>query len=410
MNANGSEHNDNAHDPETREPETPEPQTTDRSASEGPTGTRQQPGVPSGDDQEGSSLTAQSLGLRWLSSKRLLGILSSLVVIAGVVASIYDVGNFGGAILNVVVTQEPTEEIERLLVTHYEEVGNHKYKEAFADYGRVEQKRQGGFEGYKDWLTNWCPPVDADVGQPEVNSINGDKATATVSVHYQHKCGKSPATYASQAKYVWNLSKVNGVWKLAERDQETVDPVYAHYPEEVDNQGPKYSKLSGGSNQGEPGSVRTSNTAVAGLDACGDEHVYAPANTVDGKPDTTWEVAGTGVGQWIELDYKKPISVNRVGIIPGYAKIDPCDGTDRFYQLYTVRKAEIKFSDGSIVETRTFDRKPAMQFTHLPNTERTSSVRITILATYPPKLHHPDGSTYDTLLGKAAISEIQVRK
>ena len=135
MNASGNEY-----DGKDREPEDRESITTDSSASEEPTGTRQQPGAPGGDNQEGSSLTAQSLGFGWLKSKRLLGILSSLVVVAGVVASIYDVGNFGSAVLNLAFTQEPRVEIERLLETHYENVGNHRYKEAFADFGKVEQK------------------------------------------------------------------------------------------------------------------------------------------------------------------------------------------------------------------------------------------------------------------------------
>jgi hypothetical protein len=397
-------------DDENRGNESPQPSAANNGSAEssGTNDSAQKSHVPNGEPQEELSLGSQVLNLSWLNRKRMIAILSSLALIAGILGNINDVTDFGRRVLNVATTQGAAPEIKELLRSHYEEVADQKYKEAFADFGKIEQERRGGFESYKKANTIWCPAVDANVGEPEVNQINGDKATATVSVHYEHKCGQSPDKFGSQSKYVWHLSKVNGEWKLEELDQETVDPVYAHYPSEIENGGPTHSDLSGGAEQGNIDSVRASNTATSALDACGDKHTYEPANVVDRNPKTSWQVAGTGTDQWIELSYDKPIRVDRVGIIPGYAKIDPCDGTDRFYQSYTVRKAEILFSDGSNV-VADFERKPEKQFVDVPNIE-TTSMRVTILASHSPKLHHPDGSTYSLLLGKAAISEIRAEK
>jgi hypothetical protein len=114
------------------------------------------------------------------------------------------------------------------------------------------------------------------------------------------------------------------------------------------------------------------------------------------------------VGQWIELKYAEPIKAKRIGIIPGYDKEDPCDKTDRFYQMYVVRRAQIIFDDGSSVEMN-FERKPEMQFKNLLGHE-TTSLRIKILDTAPPSDKPPDGPPYDYTLGKAAISEVKVEK
>jgi hypothetical protein len=397
-------------DDENRGNESPQPSAANNGGAEssGTNDSAQDSGVMNGESQEELSLRSQLLNLSWLNWKRIITILSSLALIAGVLGNINDVTDFGSRILSVATSQRATPEIKELLRSHYEEVGNQKYKAAFADFGEVEQERLGGFESYKEANASWCPAVKANVEEPEVNRISGDEATATVSVHYEHKCGESSDTFGSQSKYVWHLSKIDGEWKLVERDQESVDPVYSHYPVEIENGGPRYSELGGGAQQKSNDSVRASKTAISALDACGDKNTYDPANVVDGKENTAWQVAGTGTGQWIELKYHKPISVDRVGIIPGYAKIDPCDGTDRFYQAYAVRKAEIQFSDGSEV-VADFEQKPKMQFVDVPKTE-TTSVRVTILASYSPKLHHPDGSTYGALFGKAAISEIHVEE
>ncbi|AHY45705.1 protein of unknown function (DUF4352) [Rubrobacter radiotolerans] len=155
-----------------------------------------------------------------------------------------------------------------------------------------------------------------------------------------------------------------------------------------------------------PASVTASSTSAPAPDASGNTVTYEPQKVADGLSDTAWNVDGNGIGQSVTLRYDAPVRVNRVGMIPGYAKVDPADGLDRFFQLYSVRTAEIALSNG-YVTTASFVREPGMQFTSLPETE-TDYVRITILDTYPPQTVSPYGDVYPYTLDKTAISEVRV--
>ena len=344
---------------------------------------------------------------RWVGVKRLAAIGSGLVLlsqIVGPLADANDLTDLVGKPRYAMFASGPKVEIEQLLVRHYKAVGEQRYAEAFSDFSEVEQDRLGGLDAYAYSITSWCPAVSADVQDPVVNEIGGKTATASVNVRYEHTCGKSPHRFESRSKYVWHLVNVNGEWKLDERDsQQTVDPLYYNYPEETENGGETYLDFSG---KGNLDSIRVSNAVDSAKNSCDEIVRYRLANIVDDRPDTTWQVAGTGMGQWVKLQYEEPIKVSRVGLVPGYAKTDPCDETDRFYQMYVVREARIEFSNGSSVEA-TFEREPKMQYVDVPDT-RTDYVRVEILETYPPG-DKPGGPPYDYTLGKAAISEIDVQ-
>jgi hypothetical protein len=149
----------------------------------------------------------------------------------------------------------------------------------------------------------------------------------------------------------------------------------------------------------EPPTPTASAQAPAHQDAAGNFFTYEPEKAIDGVDDTAWRVPKDGEGEWIQLDYAVPVEVSAVGITPGHDKVDPADGTDRFYQLYVVRRASIEFSDGTVEEKR-FDRNRNIQWLQLDSPEITKTVRIEIEDTYPPG----DDPVYET-----AISEIRVR-
>ena len=76
------------------------------------------------------------------------------------------------------------------------------------------------------------------------------------------------------------------------------------------------------------------------------------------------------------------IRIQKVGIIPGYDKVDPVDETDRFTQHRIVKQVRLEFSDGSSFEA-SFERRRDMQFVQLPQAISILWVRIVILSTYP---------------------------
>jgi hypothetical protein len=357
------------------------------------------------DERQQSSLTSSGL-LSWLGPRtRKITAAVGLPTMAIVIGLIADLHVFVGGVVEDYMEGRAHERIEATVRGHYEAIGAGDYDRAYSYFGSV-MRNVVGAEGWIEARKNeYCPvvhPHGADVKDVRVSEVNGDKAVATADVRFKHTCGESHWIFA------WRLNNESDGWKLASQIPEATHALYNTVPflEPYDNTGITKSDVSGESQQDKLESVKASATAEPGEDASGKLFTYEPANAVDGKPYTAWQVAGDGKNQWILLEYEEPMKVSRVGIIPGYDKVDPEDDTDRFYQMYVVREARIEFSDGSR-HLADFRRDREMQFVDVPDTE-TTSVRITILDTYPPQLRHPNGSSYSALLGKSAISEVKV--
>lgn len=124
-----------------------------------------------------------------------------------------------------------------------------------------------------------------------------------------------------------------------------------------------------------------SSTAPDGIDASGDPVSYAATNVIDGDPGTAWRTEGDGVGTTLRIQLAVPAYVTAVGLVPGYDKVDPTDGSDRFVENRRVEQVRWSFDDGSSVVQPFAD---ARDLQSLPITAtRTSTVTIEILATTP---------------------------
>ncbi len=140
-------------------------------------------------------------------------------------------------------------------------------------------------------------------------------------------------------------------------------------------------------------------TAADGIDAAGNPVSYSVLNTIDGDPETAWRVDGDGQGD--TLTYRTasgPIYVTEVGLIPGYAKVDPVDGADRFTENRRIRRVTWEFDEG-VTQTQTFVDSRELQSIPIPGV-LTSSIRITIAEVTPL----PSGGRDFT-----PISEVRVR-
>jgi hypothetical protein len=126
-----------------------------------------------------------------------------------------------------------------------------------------------------------------------------------------------------------------------------------------------------------------SQEAPTGLDSRGNPVSFGAENAIDGRYDTCWRAPGDGQGQWLRLELGGTFHIERIGVIPGYDKVDPYDGTDRFPQEYRVRRARFTFSDGSSIEYA-FQDDRRMQFVPVRYIS-TSYVVIQILETFPPE-------------------------
>jgi len=152
---------------------------------------------------------------------------------------------------------------------------------------------------------------------------------------------------------------------------------------EADNTGPVYVTASPttsveASSEIAPVGAQASATAPDSTDAAGNPVSYSVANVLDGDPTTAWRVAGDGVGMEIVLNLGDVFHVTSVGLIPGYAKVDPSTDIDRFVENRRITSVLWDFADGSSV-TQTFTDSPTMQSLDVDVT--TTWVRLRILGT-----------------------------
>jgi hypothetical protein len=114
---------------------------------------------------------------------------------------------------------------------------------------------------------------------------------------------------------------------------------------------------------------------------CGEVTSYDVANVQDVDWNTAWRVKGDGTGQTVTLTLPGPTRLTQVGLLPGYAKVDPCNGAARFPQLRRITKVAWIFQDGSRVE-QAFAELPETQM--MPVDVVTNVVTVEIAGTTPP--------------------------
>jgi Zn-dependent protease with chaperone function len=103
-----------------------------------------------------------------------------------------------------------------------------------------------------------------------------------------------------------------------------------------------------------------SSTAPDSVDDAGNPVSYDATNVMDDNMSTAWRVEGDGRGVTVTLDLPAMVHLTKVGLVPGYAKLDPTTGKDRFPENRRIREALWRFSDGTVLQQR-FQDQPTMQ-------------------------------------------------
>ncbi|ODU03980.1 MAG: hypothetical protein ABS81_12230 [Pseudonocardia sp. SCN 72-86] len=111
---------------------------------------------------------------------------------------------------------------------------------------------------------------------------------------------------------------------------------------------------------------------------------FEAARAVDGVMDTAWRCDGDGAGRQLVLRLPSSQRVSELTIVPGYAKIDPGDGSDRYAQNRRITSMTIDTGTGPAtpvsLDSSTTRRQP--QTVRFPAAE-TSTVTLTILTSDP---------------------------
>jgi hypothetical protein len=145
-------------------------------------------------------------------------------------------------------------------------------------------------------------------------------------------------------------------------------------------------------------------TSGPGTDSAGNAFTYEAVNAVDRRPDTAWRCDRDGVGARLRVVLAQPAVISWVGVVPGFAKTDPYDGTDRYLQGRRIAAARFVFDDGTSVEHwfDTADTSRAMQVVRFPPVA-TGHVEMVVLASVPGTPTNGYGAT-----DKIAVAELSV--
>jgi hypothetical protein len=127
--------------------------------------------------------------------------------------------------------------------------------------------------------------------------------------------------------------------------------------------------------------VSAARTAKPGRDGNRQIVRYDAENTTDGDLTTAWRAPGDGTGLSLSYSFPRSVRLRQVGLVPGYAKVDPKDGTDRFWEERRITAVRWTFDDGTSV-SQTVDDRPALHLVDVDATTRT--VTLTIEGTTAP--------------------------
>ena len=75
-----------------------------------------------------------------------------------------------------------------------------------------------------------------------------------------------------------------------------------------------------------PTQVNVDCQAPQSTDGAGDVVVYVPEQMSDGRMNTAWRCNGNGVGQVVTFGFPAGTTIAQVGLVNGYAKVDPASG------------------------------------------------------------------------------------
>ena len=123
---------------------------------------------------------------------------------------------------------------------------------------------------------------------------------------------------------------------------------------------------------------------------------------IDHVPSTCWSPGNYGVGSWLHFDFNQQLTIDQIGVIPGYKKYKSDRYGDRWTLNPRVAKAKISFSNGKhfIIE---FADDQSMQYFKLPDVT-TNYVKFTILDYIPANRNIP-GKSYKS--NDTSVAEIR---
>jgi Tfp pilus assembly protein PilX len=132
-----------------------------------------------------------------------------------------------------------------------------------------------------------------------------------------------------------------------------------------------------------PSQVTVGCQAPQSTDGAGTPVVYVPEQMSDGKMNTAWRCNGNGVGQVVTFGFPAETTITQVGLVNGYAKVDPASGTQRYGEYRRITKVTWTFANGTSFQQSLNDGVETVQKLSIPP-QSGGHVTLTIEASTEP--------------------------
>jgi hypothetical protein len=132
-----------------------------------------------------------------------------------------------------------------------------------------------------------------------------------------------------------------------------------------------------------PTQVSVGCQAPQSTDGAGDPVVYVPEQMVDGSMNTAWRCNGNGVGQVVTFGFPAGTTIAEVGLVNGYAKVDPGTGVQRYREYRRITQVTWTFANGAAFQQSLSDGVETVQKLSIPP-QSGDQVSLTIEASAEP--------------------------
>jgi hypothetical protein len=132
-----------------------------------------------------------------------------------------------------------------------------------------------------------------------------------------------------------------------------------------------------------PTQVKVGCQAPQTTDGAGSPVYYVPEHMVDGKMNTAWRCNGDGVGQVVTFEFPPGTTIVEVGLVNGYAKVDPASGAKRYGEYRRITKVTWTFANGTSFQQSLKDGIKTVQRLSIPS-QPAEHTTLTIEASTEP--------------------------
>ena len=98
---------------------------------------------------------------------------------------------------------------------------------------------------------------------------------------------------------------------------------------------------AGGAGPVTPTQVKVGCQAPDATDGAGRPVSYVPEQLIDAKLNTAWRCNGNGIGQVLAFTLPAGTSIAEVGLVNGYAKVDPASGARRYGEYRRITAGDL---------------------------------------------------------------------